>query len=187
MSELKLVQDDACELEQTIIIPSKKELEDKLVQYGYMGTVKSILLDAYFDGKYYLFSTVNEYVSCTYDYVRKNNYIFADISRMDDKTIWNDLIELANSGPRHTSAVGKVEQDTRSIAWTHIYSGATTTIIEGWAAPYTGPNGNALGIAWTNSWVKAYNPIIVRDFRDAEERFRQKGGQWDGVGHPLYA
>ena len=172
MSELKL-PDGASDLEQTIIIPSKKELEDALVKYGYMGTVKSILLDAYFDGKYYLFSTVNEYVRFTYDSARWDNYILTDIKRMDDKKIWNDLIKLANSGPMDTTAAGKVEQDTRSMAWTHAYSGATTTIIEGWAAPYTGPNGNALGIAWTNSWVKAYNPRIVRDFRDREEEIRQ--------------
>ena len=178
MSELKL-PDSASDLEQTIIEPSKKELEDELVKYGYMGAVKSILLDAYFDGKYYLFSTVKEYVRYTYDSARRNNYIFMDISRLGNETILNDLIKLANSGTRNTSAGGKVEQDIRSMAWTHAYSGATTTIIEGWATPYTGPNGNAVGITWTTSWVNSYNPRIVKKFRD-QERFRPNG-------HPLWS
>ena len=108
MSELKLVQDEACELEQTITVPSKEELEDALVKYGYMGTVKSILLDAYFDGKYYLFSTVNEYVRFTYDSARWDNYILTDIKRMDDKKIWNDLIKLANINFYDTSTYNNI-------------------------------------------------------------------------------
>jgi hypothetical protein len=173
MSELKLMHYEASELDETIIEPSKEELEDELVNEGYQGVVKRILLDAYFNGKYYLFSTVQEYVKYAKKAALENNYVMTDLKSNDNMKLWNDLVILATVAPRNTSAEEKVEKDTCIIAWTHAYSGAITTIVDGWAAPYTGPYGNSVGIAWTTYWANAYNPYIVKCFRDEEERFHQ--------------
>ena len=173
MSELKLVYDEASYLEQTINKPSKEDLEYELLNEGYQGVVKNILLDAYFNGKYYLFSSFQEYVKYAKKAALEHNYIFTDLKSKENEKLWNDLVILATIAPRNTSAEEKVEQDTCCIAWKHAYSGAITSIIQGWAAPYSGAYGNAIGIAWTTYWANAYNPHIVKCFRDEEERFRQ--------------
>ena len=174
MSELKLVHDEeVSELDQTIIEDLKEELQFELLNEGYQGVIKKILLDAYFNGKYYLFSNVEEYVKFAKKAALEHNYIFIDLKSKENEKLWNDLIILATIEPRNTSAAEKVEQDSCCIAWKHAYSGAITTIVDGWAAPYTGPYGNAVGIAWTTYWANAYNPYIVKCFRDEEERYIQ--------------
>ena len=174
MSELKLVHDEeVSELDQTIIEDLKEELQFELLNEGYQGVIKKILIDAYFNGKYYLFSNVEEYVKFAKKAALEHNYIFMDLKSKENEKLWNDLIILATIEPRNTSAAEKVEQDSCCIAWKHAYSGEITTIINGWAAPYTGPYGNAIGIAWTTYWANAYNPYIVKCFRDEEERVRQ--------------
>ena len=117
MSDLKLVHEEVCELDQTIIEALKEELEYELLNEGYQGVVKKILFDAYFNGKYYLFSNVEEYVKFAKKAALEHNYIFMDLKSKENEKLWNDLIILANSGPRNTSAAEKVEQDTRCIAW----------------------------------------------------------------------
>ena len=103
MSDLKLVYDEASNLEQTIKKPSKEDLEYELLNEGYQGVVKNILLDAYFNGKYYLFSTFQEYVKYTKKAALEHNYIFTDLKSKENEKLWNDLVIIANSGPRNTS------------------------------------------------------------------------------------
>jgi len=173
MSELKSVHEESSNLEETIIEALKEELQFELLNEGYQGVIKNILFDAFFKGKYYLFSTFQEYVRYAKKAALEHNYVLTEIKSKDNVKLWNDLIILANSCTRNSSASEKVEQDTRCIAWKHAYSGAITSIIQGWAAPYSGAYGNAIGIAWTTYWANAYNPHIVKCFRDEEERFRQ--------------
>ena len=174
MSDLKLVQaEEAYELDQTIIEALKEELEYELLNEGYQGVVKKILFDAYFNGKYYLFSTFQEYVRYAKKAALEHNYVLTEIKSKDNVKLWNDLIILATISARNTCAAEKVEQDTRCIAWKHAYSGEITTIIDGWAAPYSGAYGNSVGIAWTTYWANAYNPYLVKCYRDDEERYIQ--------------
>ena len=173
MSDLKSVCEESGELDQTIIEDLKEELQFELLNEGYQGVIKKILIDAYFNGKYYLFSNVEEYVKFAKKAALEHNYIFMDLKSKENEKLWNDLIILANSCTRNSSASEKVEQDTRCIAWKHAYSGTITTIVQDWSAPYTGPYGNAVGIAWTTYWANAYNPYIVKCFRDEEERYIQ--------------
>ena len=58
MSELKLVHDESNDLEETNIEALKEELQFELLNEGYQGVIKKILLDAYFNGKYYLLSII---------------------------------------------------------------------------------------------------------------------------------
>jgi len=167
MSELKPVTMPS-NLEDEVM---RNDLDKLLSNKGYMGTVKSILLRVFFDREYYRFSSIQEYVQYALESGRDNNYILPKIRY--DKKLWDDLIKLAQKGPRDCTVEEKVIRNIREMAWKHAYSGATTTAVPGWAESYTGPNGNAIGIAWTISWANAYNSDIIKRFK-AEEESRKR-------------